>query len=293
MKRAPRNSRGQALAEVALCLAGFIVILIFGIHFGETTFLAMKVTEASAAPLWDSTAGKQHTIPTSFAEATASLAGAEGNAQSRYASFDGRSGHTGTSSSQVFAAASGMSVSCKMGGVWNFFAGGPPPFITDTYRDNGGATCTSTAQATSIRMLSLNYTFCAIGRAPCKGAMSMLTDDWGLAGPDESGECVVNPYGGGCTGNTPYSSAVRKVFEASWTPTFEHVNLVQGVVGQLPDKLAEVTAFYMSYRGEESNFTETVQAGDKGDADWQTTPDLVPLEYQASHQARNDAYLGK
>ena len=296
MKRTLAARRGQALTETSLGLFAFVIILTFGIHVAETTLLAMKVTEAAAAPMWDATALKMHTIPTSFSEANTSLATAQASAQARYADFDGRSSTSGgTTVTQVFTSATGLSVTCQMGGIYNFFLSGAPPFIAGAYQDNGGAQCTATATARSIRMKLFSYTHCAIGRGgqrPCAGAMSMMMDDWGLAGSAESTECVVKTNGGGCNGNGPYSSAAQNVFSASGTPGNAHVELVQGVVQRLPPNLKQVTDFYMSYRGEESTLTETVQAGDNGDPDWHTTPFATPPEYQASYGLRSDSYLG-
>ncbi|MBS1152333.1 MAG: putative pilus biosis operon protein [Myxococcaceae bacterium] len=294
MRGAPR--RGQSLAETAIGLVAFVIILTFGIHFAETTLLAMKVTEAAAAPLWDATALKMHTLPTSFSEAKTSLGVAQGNAQGRYADFDGRSSVSrGSAVTEVFTAASGMSISCSMGGVYNFFAGGPPPYISNTYRDNGGAQCTASASAASIRMSLFKYTYCAIGRGgrqPCRGSMSMLLDDWGLAGPAESSECVVKTNGGGCNGNAPYSKSVENAFDAVGDRGTAHVRLVQFALQRLPPNLAQVTDFYLSYRGEESKFTETVNAGDNGDPDWHTTPFATPPQYEAAHGSRSNSYLG-
>src|SRR5262249_52883897 len=48
---------------------------------------------------------------------------------------------------------------------------------------------------------------CATGR--CSGRYTMLLDDWGLAGEDESRECRL----GSCA-NTAYQSSVRTLFDA-------------------------------------------------------------------------------
>ena len=88
-RRAARG-RGQSTVEMALGLMVFVTVLVFGMHFAEVGFLSIKVQEASAGALWDTTARRMHTLPKDFAPLQTAMDQAGAQAQQRYQDFDGR-----------------------------------------------------------------------------------------------------------------------------------------------------------------------------------------------------------
>ena len=308
--------RGQSIVEASLGMLVFVTILLFGIHFAETTVLSMKVTEASAAPLWDSTAGQLHSLPGQFTQASAALANARNNAAARYATFDGRSGSPpGSSVTEALTGAGGLRIQCQMGGggaMPLIGQGWSPGFAGGAYQDNNGAACTATARIYSVNIprnfadgtngiftvdqsrAAQALTVCALGRPPCQGTMSMMIDDWGQSRQQESAECQLDQSGSGvgCTRNDAFSQSVKSVWSSSGKRTNEFTALVSTIVGGMPADLPTADNFYASYRGEESSFLERTDEGDDGDNMWDTTPNRDPGAYAASHSARANCYLG-
>lgn len=313
--RRPVARRGQSLVETSLGLLVFITILLFGIHFGEVMFLSMKVTEASAAPLWDATAGQVHALPGQFIpQAQSALAAANGSASGRYANFDGRTGSGGgTSTTQALSGAGNMQIQCRLGDLPFIGQGWSGAFARTVYQDNRGASCTASGRVWSIRIpiqfasgtngffqedharAAAALTVCSLGRPPCSGTMAMLIDDWGMSRAIESGECILDTSGSGagCSGNAAFSVPVNTVWNASGFRSTEFVTLVRDVVRDVPPDLPTADNFYMSFRGEESKFLEQTDEGDNGDKLWDTTPNRDPGEYQQSHGMRKDCYLGR
>ncbi|MHB8875657.1 MAG: TadE family protein [Myxococcaceae bacterium] len=320
----PSLSRGQAAVELALGMLVFVTILMFGIHFAEITTISMKVTEAAAAPVWDATSGRMHTIPWSY-DPGGAVNRAVSDARARYQDFDGRISQNGTTGpSQVFTQASGMQISCRVGGV-NTYWGQllPLPFIPVIYRDNGGMSCTAEARISTYNIptsynegagglfqdshksgtaLNSGIKVCAVGRpaglnGPCQGQFGMMIDDWGLAdSQQEDGICAMIPlpFGIPCVPNINYWSAVFAIYQMNGAGQGSaHQALVQQVVGSTPLFMSNVTDFYMSFMGEESFFLQLVIAGDGGDIVWWTSPFLyMPPSYSISWGMRKNCYLG-
>ena len=98
---------------------------------------------------------------------------------------------------------------------------------------------------------------------------------------------------GGCQ-NRGYFLAGQTVYQAHRTANGTSSNadavLVLSVLGDLPNGLSSVKDFQMSFRGEESGFTEQVQVSE-GKADWQSTPFTAP--WQRSYAARQEDFLGR
>jgi len=271
MRRAQR--RGQATVETALGLIVFITVLIFGIHFAELTVMQMKVTEAAASAVWDSTQGQMHSLPFSYSEVNGSVGTAQASAQARYSDFDGRRAVTrGAGPSEVFTRGSGMQVTCGVGAGLPAYTLGVAPiplFGTVVYRDNGGMSCSAEArtqafgfgpflegaggffQASQKTGTAMNsgMKVCAVGRpsglnGACRGRFSMLIDDWGLAngsalGGTEGSICPSLPFGFPCVGmNMPYWTLVNSIY-TPWSLMFggqngADANLLRAAMGSLP-----------------------------------------------------------
>jgi len=207
-----RESRphGQAMVEMALGLLLFVTVLIFGIHFAEVGYLTLKVQEAAASALWDTTSAKMHELPANFSHVDHAISKAGQHATERYEDFDGRTSRHGRPKiTQVFTSAEGLSVTCEAEKKISFK---PSPSTKDVYENTGGMSCSARAELTPIRIprrfvdrgqgalfdvphyLRGAIPVCAVGRAQggsgkCRGAYGILLDDWGLAGDAESREC--------------------------------------------------------------------------------------------------------
>jgi hypothetical protein len=117
MKRA---SRGQSVVELCLSLIVFVTVVMFGIHFAEVGYMSLKVHEAAASPLWDSTALRTHRIrhqPNNIGDfhyVHSIPPSVKNDAHRRYNDFDGRSSTDGKPSvTHVFTQIRGMNVHCQ------------------------------------------------------------------------------------------------------------------------------------------------------------------------------------
>ncbi len=221
--RTNANVRGQAIVESVLGILVFISVAMWGIHFAEVTFTSMKVTEAAQSAVWDSTSGQMHVLPPgfNFSGASANVTAAAGNANGRYADFDGRTAATPSATPKgIFSSAApgSMSIQCRTGNGFDQSAGHVALLIHEllVYRDNGGMRCNAEAfvdpmgtmkvgaflegangffgksqnaaraQRTGSVTQTAGYKVCAVNRpnginGNCRGSFEMLIDDWGMA----------------------------------------------------------------------------------------------------------------
>jgi hypothetical protein len=303
-----RRARGQGTVELALGAMLVVTVLLFGIHFSEVLFISLKVQEAGIAAQWDTTAGKVHSIPGDFSMASTEVARVSGEVQQRYADFDGRTSHPGnTTFTQVVTNASKLKVACSLAPRARPFPVNLPARLNGVYQDTGEVTCTADAQIKAIRIPHEflegpggffkekhlhrdSYHACAFGAAfaqNCSSSPPVLIDDWGLTGPDESGECTLLE---GCS-NLAYHDAVQKVFLAGGAGKGEAaMQLAAAVVGTIP---IDPNHFWFSFRGEESLFLECTPFGD-GPNQWQVTPGLGSpvVEYDIAYKLRGGCAMG-
>lgn len=299
-------ARGQAIVETALGLVVFITLLVFCIHFAEVGALSIKLREASAGALWDTTAKKLHELPGEFGPLTREIAGAGATATGRYQDFDGRSSRDqGKTVTQVFTRGTALTVTCAADPVMAF-----APDVVRTgvlsgvYADRGGMACSARATLSAWRFPRSLFKgsprtealeLCAPGRGGLRcGTVSILLDDWGLAGPEESAANPLNDC------SRRYCRSVQRAFDAnggvmSTAAAALAVHAV-GVVPPLPTN-------WVSYRGEDepAPFTEPLYPTfpmDPGPPaerpSWPTTPgegSPVP-EYAASYSQRSTCFLG-
>jgi hypothetical protein len=308
-----RTARGQAAVELSLGMIVLVTILMFGIHFGEMGYLGAKIHEAAASALWDSTAYRTHQLtpvdipdtPTSpdYDSTPAVLAvvdmGNPGSAASRYQDFDGRSSANGTAPTMALTQAQPIAVTCNKAG--DFTLGYPSPF-----GEPGGITCSAQADLAVLHMLT-NFldvggsgsagffkenqvhrqvsTLCSSGRfkgGSCGSIQMLLGDDALHHGFNEENECTLTRIGEQPCGDNPnFYNVAHKVFAgpviggpyAGRNTGFTGVpeSLAAKIIPDVPDK---VTGFFMSFKGEDSNFNEVVPDGEV----WETNPHNVPLE---------------
>lgn len=170
MSRRPRQlERGAAATETALGLLVLLPVIMYGVHFTEVGIVSMKVTEAAASAMWDTTAWPMHV--TGFPGYSGpmrdmSLRSSEFSARLRYGlGFDGRmsalsTDRTGMFSSipavrygQAFTGAGEMNVGCAsttqpgLPGPGLTFR---PFFVSRFLPDPGGVACRSQAAAINI-----------------------------------------------------------------------------------------------------------------------------------------------
>lgn len=304
-----RRARGQGTLELALGSMIVVTVLIFGIHFAEVLFISLKVQEAAVSAQWDATAKKVHALPGDFSMASAAVDLAGRETQQRYSDFDGRSSTNNVPTfSQVFTNATNLKVSCTLNASARPFPSTLPDRLKGVYKDSGEVACASSADIRAMRIpveflaaadgffkekhLQRNqYHACGFGAAfgaTCAQAPRIVLDDWGFAGPDESGECTLLE---GCT-NTAYHDSVERIYQAGGAGKGDAaMQLAAAVVGRSP---IDVNHYWFSFRGEESDFLECVPFGD-GPNQWQTSPgDGSPVvEYDESYRIRGMCALGR
>ena len=151
----PRRPRGQAMVETVLGILVFVTILMFGIHFAEVGYLSLKVQEASASALWDTTSAKMHELPGDFGSQSNAISSAGDSATGRYKDFDGRTSKSGGSAPvQVFTSAGGLTVECKEAGGISF---APSASTKGVYKNSGGMTCSSKAVLSPTSRLTKSF----------------------------------------------------------------------------------------------------------------------------------------
>jgi len=263
--------RGQATVELALGLLVFVTVLLFGIHFAEVGWLSLKVQEAGAFAVWEATGRRTQDLQAhSMAPLNQLLTPGGGLAlavTNRYEDFNGLSSVTGP---PIIGAAlvrgSSLEATCAPDPSLSFV---PTTTAARVYFDQGGMSCQVEARLDAIRIPTQflqndaegffkadhvkpgPYRFCAVGgrdNQGCRGRLSILTNDWGLAGnaagDDQSASCRI---GSVCT-NTTYRDAVASMWVGGGTAgkTFAERH-----AGSAPTSAMD---FYFSYAGMEFNY---------------------------------------
>jgi hypothetical protein len=296
--------RGQAATELALGGIVMVTILLFGIHFAEMGFLGTKVHEAAASTMWDATAYRTHSLSNWYDTNVFAVPAAQ--AQSgRYADFDGRASHVAAAPTLATTKASPIGVQCFKSQAY------APPAVS-SLGDPGGITCTAQADVNVVnigtnfandskgffgeqqKMRTSPTTLCSSGRlgAGGCGTVSMLLGDDGLHDGTDQNECGVTGAGGAVCGSNPN---FYNVAHNSFNLSAQSQGMVSGYTGYteswvnniVPSGVpgGQITGFYMSFRGEGSNFTENISNG----GSWQTSPMDQPiptLPYRAAFNGR-------
>lgn len=291
-----RRARGQAVTEVALGLLLIVPVLLGAIFLAEVSIFRLEATEAATEPLWDATA-YQHNSYTGVFDRTPGAVGAATNLA------NGRM----RSRTMVFTRANAARTQCTAGT-------GLGLTISPTqgvYQNNGGVSCTSQLAVVPngltryfvdqpgergaffkepMRRMQRNFDFCQ--NESCRPFV-MAIGDWGLTNlGGEENECELTMSG--CA-NPGFFDFSRATFEANrrgdGTRGRQHVRFVEGMVQSPPGGINTVTDFQMSFRGEESTFTQGVPVSE-GDRDWKTSPGSLGA-WAASYGARSGSrFLG-
>jgi hypothetical protein len=215
-------TRGQAVVETTLAVFVIVTVVLFGIHFAEVGYAAIKVHEASAFAAWDATGRPMHALPGATLPGSATAAAARASA--RYADFDSRAGG-GSSFTQAVTGATGMQVSCAPTGAVHGPQHPPnPDVLAGVLPDTGGTACTASGQVMALRIphsfgegsgglskaehLTRNgYMACGMGRphlGACSGQLGILLGDWALSRPGEEATTLGNPA---------YEDSVRDIWK--------------------------------------------------------------------------------
>ncbi len=307
-----RAARGQALVEAALGMMVFVTILVFGIYFAEVGALTLKVQEAANFALWDATGRVLHDPEDREWGRRGVVVAVEAEAGGRYADFDGRErmGGTGMPLQQAIARAQPIQVQCRVGLPTDVPHLAPDPAQEAALAlamDVGmqGMSCTASSSIRGARIgrfmetsfqevhnrAAAAFTVCAAGRASggrCTGSFALMLDDWGLSGVQEGQSCPLSIDSGDVCANRDYYLWAERVFRENGGGGGAGSALA-GLVGA--DSVNE-DQFFMSFRGEETDYEENLGATHAGGQPrWETTPFTAPnIE---NHQGgRQNHWLG-
>ena len=285
--------RGQAITEVALGLLLLVPVLLGAIFLAEVSIFRLEATEAATEPLWDATAYQHQSYVGAF-NRTPGAAGAATNLA------NGRM----TSRTMVFTLASPATTQCTAGSGLGLTISP----TSGVYQDNGGISCTSRLRVDpkgmtrffvdrgqggyfkeSLARMERNFDFCQ--NESCRPFV-MAIGDWGLTNLNaEDAECRLTM--GGCA-NEGFFDFSQRTYEryrtGGGTRGRQHIRFVEGMVQVPPNGLNTVTDFQMSFRGEESSFTERVPVSE-GDSEWKTSPGALG-NWAGSYGARATRFLG-
>lgn len=311
--RTARHERGAAVVETALGVMVMVTVLLFGVHFGEILWVAMKVQEAGAGAKWDASAMRVHYLPGDYTPASGVAERVARTATDRYQDFDGRrSVRKKSALTLVTAAASNMEVKCQLATDVTFPRGPMPRRLSGVYQDVGGIRCQATADTWLTRIPHAfaeggnglfaarhvdgadRYHACSFGRPfanDCADGPTVLLGDWGLAGTDEAYECYL-ASGDKCP-NQAYFNSAKSVYDSGGKAKgYAAMQFARSIVGTVP---IDPNQFFFSFRGEESEFTECTPLTDgEGPNKWVTNPGLgSPIaEYNDGYLARGNCALG-
>lgn len=309
--------------ELGLSLVALIGVIIAGIHFGEIGMLGVKVTEASAAALWDTTGRSPHDyeggrLNTDFDDVAQRT---QGRISGQYADFDGRDSSTGTSPQMVFTRGDNVEVTCEdldngvLPRLRIHAAINNTVFRQDSH---GGVRCRSASSVSLIPGSAPREVFvqegwlkgpilkasqipvCGIGRAvngACNDGVPMLVGDWALANRDEDEheECAL---GRSNCDNRGYYDAVERFYNRIGPKGLKGTQFAMEIIGMSPLMLegGTETKFFMSFRGEESGFQEEIDTANGTRTSFTVTPggpaNGSVKEYDEAFDERENCWLG-
>jgi hypothetical protein len=288
--------RGQGTVELALCSIVFVTVLLFGIHFAEVGYLSLKVQEAGAFAVWDSTGRKVQDIElrntVDMDQVLTGGTSAERLAEDRYSDFNSLT--TGDARQPIVKALTqgdNIDVECTEDRLLsNRFPPSPMVAASGVYSARGGFQCMARARLTSVRIPDSfleggNGFFaasheqprplwvCAVGRATgttCRGKLSVLLNDWGMAGDARgiNNDCLLV----GCQ-NPIYKGAVGAIFPGGG---MAGARFAQQIAGSAP---ANANEYWFSFAGEENNYQDG--NGGEGPATYNTGSPGLGLVPQA------------
>ncbi|HYV48964.1 MAG TPA: hypothetical protein VFA20_29090 [Myxococcaceae bacterium] len=237
-----RRARGQATTEAALGILVISTVIVFGIHFSEVAMLSLKVEEANASALWDTTAKRMSNLlgaTADFGPRTSAIQAAGGEASTRYADFDGRASRSGSvAPTLVFTQATPIQVVCNEDPAVAPMNLDVTQDVTQSFKPVfaqgvGGMVCWAESDFSLVpgftrRFLQrepfraqhvsvTSYHVCSMARAnggACPALAAIALGDWGLTTGVEAEDCdLVAPGPSATCANTGYYMMTRRVFQ--------------------------------------------------------------------------------
>ena len=217
--------------ELALGSIVFVGVLLIGIHMAEYAQLALKVQDAQTYAIWDASGRRVQsraldgaTTIQPFNRTLDPTNGVGRMADLRFSDFDGLSSSSnGNVISRALTRGSRVVVRCEQEDSLVFRAS---PTARVIMREEGGLSCTSSAEVRAIRVprrfLQKDtggffqntivrrdpIPVCGMGlpvNGNCRGTLAILTNDWGLAN-EETAECKND-----CD-DSPYRGLINKMW---------------------------------------------------------------------------------
>lgn len=311
--RASRHLRGAAVVETALGVTVLVTVLLFGVHFSEVLWVAMKAQEAATAAKWDATSMRVHKLPGDYGPAATVAQRTAQMTSKRYEDFDGRqSQERAVSLALATTAANNLGVRCELAYDVKFPQDPLPPRLAAVYQDIGGMRCRAAAEAWLTRIPHAlgegtgglfaaahvsgkeHYSACGFGNPfskRCAAGPTVMLGDWGLAGFDEGEECFL-AMGDKCPNQAYYKSAQAAYDVGGQGKGVASMQFARAIVGIAP---IDPNQFWFSFRGEESEMHECVPpTNGEGPNQWVTNPGMnspVP-EYAKSYAMRGNCAMG-
>lgn len=303
-----RRRRGQAVVELALGAVVFVTVLLVGIHLAEVSILSLKVQEAETYAVWQTTQRRVQTREPSGASSLAPFhatlddtSGEAARAQQRYRDFNGLDSVNGGPDIQMaLTRGRGLAVDCTRNERLHF-APSSTPLLAYVYRDDGALECSAEARLEAIRiprffmqkgeggwyradqLQRVAIPVCGMGlptNGSCRGALAILTNDWGLAG-DETGECKLRSCG-----NLKYRSMVQRMWVGDLGARSSA--FATAFAGTAPTSGAD---FHFSYSGFESGYSE--YTGGEGAGTYLTGGPAVPGGMVYQSKTDGTCWLGR
>jgi len=238
-----RKARGQATTEAALGILVISTVIVFGIHFSEVAMLSLKVQEANASALWDTTAKRMSYLtgaaPDFQPRRTAITQEAGQEASARYADFDGRASRPGnTAPTLVFTQATPIQVRCNEDATVAPMDLSASTDISGLFGQGvGGMVCWAESDFSLVpgftrrfmerepfreqHVSVTSYHVCSMARANgtnCPAHVGIALGDWGLTTDVEAENCdLVAPGPGASCANTGYYAMTKRIFNATHT----------------------------------------------------------------------------
>ena len=305
MNARTEQRRGQASVEMALGLIVFITILMFGIHFAETSYLGMRVSGAAQSAIFRATGQRAHEKGSDFTRAS-TVAGLTTSDNAKYwDDFQPTVGEGAGTISHVLTKiekSKNNVVRCTNEGTMksSLMAMAPTPYSGD----KGGLKCSGEAQISVLPTFPKNFLdntwslktahysgptslrMCATPRSKRSGEcgqFGILLGDYALQGAS-SGESRANDLFSG--GNTSFKKLVEGGFGLPISP---FCAISAGLLGSLKLVPQLGPCFpQLSFKGHEVGFNQSM-GGHNVKSPWNTAG------YKSQLRQKNNkaCYLGR
>lgn len=280
---------GQATVELALGMLVFITVVVFGIHFAEVGYLAMRVSQANAYAIYDATAQRANEHGSDMSKASTVPGLSTSEARKKYNDFQPNKNDNVQAKpvTQVFTDIKDMFIQCTRENSVTYDtnpAGAVGALVVPNPYDGskGGIKCTARAtisvgaafpkqfqddewnlKTEHYASSKTSYTVCATPRSPngeC-GQFGLLIGDFSLQGKTESKSHDL--FSGG---NDDYYNLVNGAMGVTACPA---AMALTAATTFTPGSLDACT-FQFGYQGVEKNYKQNIQSAHTGDTNWLT-----------------------